>query len=663
MPSFLQYQEQARKRTKWLVLLYALCLCCIVAVFYFIPVGAMWWAAADGGRYVSPAEENAILWQPRLLLWTVGIVGTVVGVASLGKTVQLSAGGAKVAESLGGRRVLPNTRDPDERRLLNVVEEMAIASRIAIPAVYVLDKEPGINAFAAGYSPADASVTVTAGALENFNREELQAVVGHEFSHILNGDMRLNIRLIATIFGIICIAVLGRIVAQVGWDVIRTTRPRRSKDDNSGVALGLGIAALGLLVWLIGSVGVFFGRLLQATISRQREWLADASSVQFTRNPHGMAAALKVIGASANHGLVQNPKAAEISHMFFASGFAGLFATHPPLEARIARYDPGFRGDYGETHRILQRRAALRAAGASGQEDEEDPFLGHLFRGAVFGGLGGAGAETPPPAAGSAPGAAEPPPAAPAGEDLWPVLRDPALREPETAPAVLLGMLLDDDDAVRAAQMQAIDGTPEGAALGSAALEWSVKLRPLDMRARRAACEIAVSALRDRSEADNRRLVALLDALVRADGAVTPFEMALVHVFRNRLLPPPPRPAVPSRGDATAAAAAVLAMVAHFSADDPAAQAAAYAAGAAAIPAGVLPRGGAAPGFETVDISFKAFESALDVLRALPPGAKQGVMEAFEKAVLADGEILEAEENLLAAIADGMDAAGYATLL
>ena len=177
MPSVLQYQEQARKRTKWLVLLYTLCLCCIVAVFYFIPVGTMWWAAMNGGRYVTPAEENAILWQPQILLWVVGIVGTIVGVASLGKTMQLSAGGTKVAESLGGRRVLPNTRNRAEKRLLNVVEEMAIASRIAIPAVYVLDGEPGINAFAAGYSSADASVAVTAGALEHFNREELQAVV------------------------------------------------------------------------------------------------------------------------------------------------------------------------------------------------------------------------------------------------------------------------------------------------------------------------------------------------------------------------------------------------------------------------------------------------------------------------------------------------------
>ena len=663
MPSFLQYQEQARKRTKWLVLLYALCLCCIVGVFYALPVWGMYALQSDG-RILTEEQTRAILWQPQLLLWVVGVVGAIVGGASLVKTMQLSAGGAAAAESLGGRRVPVNTKDPAERRLLNVVEEMAIASRIAIPAVYVLDGEPGINAFAAGYSPSDASVTVTAGALEHFNREELQSVVGHEFSHILNGDMRLNVRLIATIFGIICIAVLGRVAAQVGLRIAASSRPRRSKDDNSGVAIGLGIAAVGLLVWLIGSVGVFFGRLLQAVISRQREYLADASSVQFTRNPHGMAAALKVIGASANHGLVQNPKAAEISHMFFASGFAGLFATHPPLEARIARYDPGFHGDYGETHRILQRRAALRAAGAAETEEEEDPFLRHLFRGAMFGGLGAAGTAAPPPPPGSAPGTAEPPPAAPSGEDLWPILRDPALREPETAPAVLLGMLVDAEDAdVRAAQTKAIDEARPGGELANAALEWSDKLRPLDMRARRAACEIAVTALRDRPEADNRRLVAMLDALVRADGAVTPFELALVHVFRNRLLPPPPRPAVPSRADATAAAAVALAMIARFGSDDPAAQAAAYAAGAAALPAGVLPRGGGAPAFDAVDVSFKSFERALDTLRALPPGAKGGVMDACEKAILADGEILEAEENLLAAVADGMDAAGYATLL
>ena len=641
----------------------------------------MWWAAENTAVPVSRAmasdAEFAVLWQPHLLLWVVGVVGAIVGVASLGKTVQLSAGGAKVAESLGGRRVLPNTRNRAERRLLNVVEEMAIASRIAIPAVYVLDGEPGINAFAAGYSPSDASVTVTAGALEHFNREELQAVVGHEFSHILNGDMRLNVRLIATIFGIICIAVLGRILARLGWEVARATRPRRSKDDNAGVAIGLGLAAIGLAVWLVGSVGVFFGRLLQATISRQREYLADASSVQFTRNPHGMAAALKVIGATAQGSSVSNPKAAEISHMFFASGFSGLFATHPPLEERIRRYDSSFAGDYGETRRILARRATLRGS-RSGEEEGEDPFLHRAFWGATLGGLGDAkfgsrvevdshaeGAEVDSRAenAENAEGKSRAENAeSPDGQALpWPVLRDPALRDPATAPAVLLGMLVDTADAdVRAAQTAAIDEAAPGGALANDALAWSDKLRPLDMPARRAACEIAVSALRGRSEADNRRLVALLDALVRADGAVTPFELALVHVFRNRLLPPPGRRPAPARAAATSAAAAVLAMIARFSSDDPAARAAAYAEGAAALPSGILPRGGAAPAFETVEVSFGAFERALDTLRALPPNAKQGVLDACGKTMFADGEILDAEENLLAAVADGMDAAGYA---
>ena len=415
MPSFLQYQEQARKRTRRLVLLYVLCLCCIVGVFYALPVWGMYALESDG-RILTDEQTRAILWQPQLFLWIVGIVVGIVGGASLVKTMQLSAGGAAVAESLGGRRVAANTKDPAERRLLNVVEEMAIASRIAIPAVYVLDGEPGINAFAAGYSPSDASVTVTAGALEHFNREELQSVVGHEFSHILNGDMRLNVRLIATIFGIICIAVLGRIAAQVGLRIAASSRPRRSKDDNSGVAIGLGIAVIGLLVWLIGSVGVFFGRLLQAVISRQREYLADASSVQFTRNPHGMASALKVIGATAEGSSVANPKASEISHMFFASGFAGLFATHPPLEDRIRRYDASFAGDYGETRRILARRAELRAAGATEQEEEEDPFLRRiLFMGGIAAaGAQGAGttAEPPPAPAGGGSGEAEPPPAA-----------------------------------------------------------------------------------------------------------------------------------------------------------------------------------------------------------------------------------------------------------
>lgn len=649
MPSFLQYQEEARRRTRRLVALYVLCLLCIVAFFYLVPVLGMYWT--EEGPGMSEARRAELLWQPELLGWVVMVVGAIVGIASIVKSGQLSGGGAAVAESLGGRRIAPDTRDPAERRLLNVVEEMAIASRIAIPSVYVLDSEKGINAFAAGHSPDDASVTVTAGALREFNREELQAVIGHEFSHILNGDMRLNIRMIATIFGIICISVIGRIVMRLGFEIARA--PRRSKDAGSVIALGCGVMLAGFVTWVVGSVGVFFGRLLQATISRQREYLADASSVQFTRNPHAMAAALKVIGASAGHGSVDNAKAAEISHMFFASGLAGLFATHPPLEERIRRYEPGFVGDYGETRSLLQRRAAIRAASGGRDDEEDDETLlaamaaGHAARHAVR----------------EATRLAPEPTVVKEESDIWPLLRDESLRDVTVAPAVLIGALLDEDEAVRNRQISAIDLAMGEPSWSGMSIDWSARLRSLDHRGRRAACEIAVSALRARSVEENQRLAALLESLVKADAAVSPFEFAVMHILRNRLIPPPVKPAIPSRGDATKAASDILSMIAWFGSSNDEERAAAYAAGAAAIPDGILPRGVAFPAFKDADVSFAAFEKALDVLRGLPPGLKQKAMVAFEQTILEDGEILETEEELLAAIADGINAAAYATLL
>lgn len=653
MPSFLQYQEEARRRTRRLVALYVLCLVCIVAFFYFAPVLAMYYG--EDGPSLSDAQRAELLWQPELLGWVVLIVGGVVGIASLVKASQLSGGGAAVAESLGARRVATDTRNPAERRLLNVVEEMAIASRIAIPSVYVMDGENGINAFAAGHSPDDASVTVTAGALDTFNREELQAVVGHEFSHILNGDMRLNIRMIATIFGVICISVIGKILMRLGFEVARA--PRRSKDSGSVVALGLGVMLAGVVTWIVGSIGVFFGRLLQATISRQREYLADASSVQFTRNPHAMAAALKVIGANASHGAVANARASEISHMFFASGLDGLFATHPPLEARISRYEPGFAGDYAETRSILERRAAMRAmSGGMDDDDEDNALLAALAaRHAARHVVRDEARQTAEPA--------PEPTAAKAVADLWPILRDESLRDAAIAPAVLMGTLLDDDASVRACQISAIDLAMKDPSWSAKAIEWSSRLRPLDAKARRAACEIAVSALRQRPKEDNRRLASLLESLVKADGAVSPFEFAVMHILRNRLLPPASSSTIPMRSVATKAASDVLAMIAWFGSEGDMERDAAYVAGAVALPAGMLPRNSAPPAFKDAEISFEAFEKALDVLRGLPPGLKQKVMEAFEQAILEDGEVKEAEEELLAAIADGIDAAAYATLL
>ena len=247
------------------------------------------------------------------------------------KTLELAQGGSAVATALGGRPVSPTTADPNERKLLNVVEEMAIAAGVPVPQVYLLPEERGINAFAAGHSTSDAAVTVTGGAIKLLTRDELQGVIGHEFSHILNADMRLNLRLIGIIFGIICLTVIGRILLR--------TRGRRNP-----------LPLLGLALLLIGWIGVLFGRLIQAAVNRQREFLADASSVQFTRNPAGLAGALRKIGGLSYGSKLAAAHAEEASHMFFSNGmgesFFHLMDTHPPLAARIRAIDPSFDGTF-----------------------------------------------------------------------------------------------------------------------------------------------------------------------------------------------------------------------------------------------------------------------------------------------------------------------------
>src|SRR4051812_333645 len=259
-------------------------------------------------------------------LGTLGIIGT----GSFFKTLSLARGGRAVAELLDGRLVNPNSTDLHERKLLNVIEEMAIASGVPVPQVYVMDNESGINAFAAGHNASDAAISVTHGAMTMLKRDELQGVIAHEFSHLLNGDMRLNLRLMGLIFGILCLTIIGRILIR--------TRGRKNP-----------LPLLGLALIFIGWAGVFFGRLIQAAVSRQREVLADASAVQFTRNPAGLAGALKKIGGLTYGSRLRSPHAEEASHLFFANGLGSSFfgfATHPPLADRIRALDPTFDGNF-----------------------------------------------------------------------------------------------------------------------------------------------------------------------------------------------------------------------------------------------------------------------------------------------------------------------------
>jgi len=327
---FFDRQDQARGNTRLLIIYFVIAVIGIVAAVYvaslLIFYGAQSQPSAGGG-----ALPVFTLWQPELFLFvTLGTL-SVIAISSLYKTATLAKGGSVVAETLGGRLVSPNTNHPDERKLMNVVEEMAIASGVPVPKVYVLDNEKSINAFAAGHTADDAAIGVTRGGMTLLDRDELQGVIGHEFSHILNGDMRLNLRLMGVLFGILFLAVIGRVLIYA----------RGGRDRNL-------LPLMGFALIIIGSIGVFFGRLIQAALSRQREFLSDASAVQFTRNPAGLSRALQKIGGAGSK--IESAHAEEASHMFFENGmgksFHGLFATHPPLDKRIRAIDPGWDGRF-----------------------------------------------------------------------------------------------------------------------------------------------------------------------------------------------------------------------------------------------------------------------------------------------------------------------------
>ncbi|MGB5413560.1 MAG: M48 family metallopeptidase, partial [Polyangiales bacterium] len=331
---FFEEQVVARKRTRRLALLFTLAVLGVIASVYLLAMLVSGLVSIDGagvrymtGDYENFAQLTLAFWDSGVFLFALGSTATVVGLGSLYKVAQLRAGGPAVALGLGGRRVDPDSTRLDERRLLNVVEEMAIASGVPAPEVYVLDREPGINAFAAGNTTSDAVIGVTQGTLQLLRRDELQGVIAHEFSHILNGDSRINLRAIGLLHGIFLLALIGRLLIRGSM--------------HSGKKEGGGVAVIGVGLLAIGSIGVFFGRMIQSSISRQRELLADASAVQFTRDTDGLVGALKKIGGASSRSHLQTPKADEASHIFFSDAvrrlrlFAGLFRTHPPLGERI----------------------------------------------------------------------------------------------------------------------------------------------------------------------------------------------------------------------------------------------------------------------------------------------------------------------------------------
>ncbi|MEM6459348.1 MAG: M48 family metallopeptidase [Planctomycetota bacterium] len=636
---FFEHQDAARRQTGRLVLLFVVAVAAIVALVYGVVLLVV---SLNVG-----AESLSRFPYLTTLGLTAGGVLTVVTLGSLYKTSQLAGGGAVVAQSLGGREVEPDTNDPGERRLLNVVEEMAIASGTPVPAVYILDREDAINAFAAGWSPDAAVIGVTHGAVEQFTRAELQGVVAHEFSHILHGDMRLNLRLIGVIFGVLVISVIG---AGVMRSIAYSGRSSRSNNKNGGAAL-LAILAAGLALYVIGYVGVFFGRLIQSAISRQREFLADAAAVQFTRDPVGIADALRRLGGYPPGSGLDSSHAIENSHLMFGSTlsgfFAGMFATHPPLDRRIRRIDPKWQGHYlspregppNDDTEPVSGVASFAAGSASPVAEPTEPVMGYA----------------PGPTAASLVkqiGRPTPEHLRHAHEliEAVPTVLRQAAHTATGAQAVVLVLLLDrGDDAVRRRQLDMLTDEPFGpAATLAGRLVYEAVTLPVTLRL--PLLDLSLPALSRLDAEAAAQLQAAVDAMIGADGRVELFEWTLRQVLWRRLTPG--RPGVPRRGKrrlsgcrpALSVLLTTLAEAGHPGDGEAAAAAFRDAAGR-------LPRVSIKPAPRDRR-SLAALTDAVDELAALVPGDQRSVVEACAAAVASDGRATATEAELLRAVGE-----------
>ena len=520
---FFAAQDHARRKTKWLVFYYALAILFTIVGIYIV-VMVVFNFSAKG--------EMIQLVNPIVFAIVAGLNMLVIGGGSAVKLMELRAGGQHVASLMGGTRVSPETGDPAERRLMNVVEEMALASGVSVPPVYVMQGEPGINAFAAGYTPADAVIGVNRGTIEQLNRDELQGVIAHEFSHILNGDMRMNIRLIGVLFGI-------QLIAMIGYFVLRSmgSSRRSSRNDDGKGAGALMILALALLIF--GSIGKFFARLIKASISRQREFLADASAVQFTRYPDGIAGALKMIGSTSGGSAIKSQEAESMSHMFFASCFgsklAGLFATHPPLVPRIRRLDPkfdgNFRGYFQVRHRLAQLRRENEKKEESGEKQEPDTHakIDHMLRRMLPRGLSNRFSIDPIFLIGAI--------GSPSADDVdytqtiidqLPEALAKAARAPFTARCIAFATLLDESKEIRDLQLNMI-AKSEGVPSAETTWKLTAMISELDLVLRLPLMELIQGSLCDLSGPQYQQFRKTVQDLILADRKITLFEFVVSH--------------------------------------------------------------------------------------------------------------------------------------
>lgn len=617
--NFFEHQEQARRQSRWLIAAFIAAVLGIVVVIDAILLLAL---GVSSQEPLEAAYSIAGMMRANAPLLIGGAVATlaVIGIASLVKTAGLRSGGGQVARQLGGTLVDSDTRDPKRRRLVNVVEEIALAAGVPVPDIYILEQESGINAFAAGYTPSDAVIAVTRGMLDKLDRNELQGVIAHEFSHIMNGDMRINIRLMGALFGILLLALIGRRV------LLYAHLGRSSRNKNGGAVL---LIAFGLVA--AGYIGLFFGRWIKAAVSRQREYLADASAVQFTRDPTGIGGALKKI-AIYSGGSHLEADTEEVSHMLFGDGQSRLlFSTHPPLNTRIERIDPSFRPEDLERLGAKLERERLQKQEAP-EASAAPAAAGGLFDvGGLIGQIGNPDGQRVLMAAALAFSIPE-------------QLRQ-AARSTEWAPEVLFLALLDKDSELRERQLLLI-----AQGMGS---DSEAQLRALleadglpDATQRLPLLEMAFPALKRRPPEFIGRLLETVEAVAGVDGRIDVFEYLLARVIGQHLRESANPGDVRLEGGRSLAqlrqeAANVLAVLARRGHDDAAAAEAAFRAGMQVL-------GGKADARMMQGEDWvKTMDEALGRLDDLKLAEKQQLVRALAETVLHDEKVAPAELELL----------------
>jgi Zn-dependent protease with chaperone function len=656
--NFFEHQDQARNKTRKLIVLFALSLLFITITVYLAAVvtlsGSFKGAKSRSTRIPgiecaqvsrphsidgnAPSQEPCVpvtkkaafhWWNPSLFF----IIGTgtvvLVSLGSLYKIQTLKAGGSVIAQEMGGRLVLSEMADPQERQLLNVVEEMAIAAGISVPPLYVMDGEQGINAFAAGFTPNDAVIGVTRGALDVLSRDELQGVIGHEFSHILNGDMRLNIRLIGVLHGLLLIYMTGRIV--IDW---------RSRDEK-----GHSILVFGIALMVVGSLGLLCGRLIKSAISRQREFLADASAVQFTRNPTGLAGALDKIATHHYSSLVRTPAAESNSHLFFGSALRfnlleELFATHPPLAQRLRRLDASKRQYAGQTPTFSsgsqpgagQESLTIGFAGASAAQSlhvQADPA--HV--------VSQVGTVTPEHYA-----------YAKALLGQLPQSVQSAIREQQGAIAVVYALLLDTQNpAVRTKQLEWLKHI-EPVDIIERTLTLSAHVDAIDPRSRLPLLDLTVPVLRQMTPERCQRLFKCMQGLANVKGRWTLAEFALVAVLRHRMQPSKAATEMPVEfttiGQIWSDCLILLSSLAQVGQTGADTITYAFRSGVYRLPgAGQETLPDAPPA-----CNMRTLKQSIDRLNLATPKLKQAIVDACAHTVLLDNKVTVQEAELLRAI-------------